>query len=682
MDTSNKSGQSVPVLNFAVMDALAIACKKEFDVDKTDRRAKEDQWLKNRRQVRGVYDPEIEKVIPADRSKAYPRYTRVKCVGTVARLMELMFPKSEDNFLVAPSPVAQISAADVQVILDQLMTETGMADPMNPPAKSVVQAKVQKIAADKAIKMHQTVKDQLAEIVYVDLAKRVVKSGVEYGIGLVQGPFIREVNETTWVYDAAMRKYIAKTVDRLAPDYSFCPVWEYYPQMSAQSVPNMMREHRRHVMSRAQVRALAERPDFYGQRIEQYLLDHQDGDYKEEHWEISLRAAPSDKQNTNVGNGKNLYVVLERWGFVSGKHLRAAGAEVAESDLDTEYQASFWYVGNTAIKLVISPFGERTRMFHSFVFDEDEISLLGSGLPEILRDTQMGLCEATRMVFDNGSSVCLPSYEVNYGLLDRQSDGQPGPGTVHERDDDSQTAQIPAVRQLQGNAFINELMAIIDLCMRNGDQEASLPPPGVGDVSQGGSEAMRTQGNLSMILSAGALPIRDVVRNFDRFTKSIVESCVEWNRKYNPDQEIQGDFDVQARGSTSLVAKEVRSTQLDQFAVTLSEEERAELNTRKLLEERMKAKDLPLDLLIEEEESKANAAARAQQQQEMSEQQKTLIEAQVRDLVAGAIAKLAKAKKDGVAASTDLYSSIMEIISHGDNTEAKAGNNGTAGATI
>ncbi len=48
------------------------------------------------------------------------------------------------------------------------------------------------------------------------------------------------------------------------------------------------------------------------------------------------------------------------------------------------------------------------------------------------------------------------------------------------------------------------------------------------------------------------------------------------------------DYNVIARGATSLMAQEVRGIQLDQLVNTLTDEEKVEINMRKLAQERLK----------------------------------------------------------------------------------------------
>ena len=61
--------------------------------------------------------------------------------------------------------------------------------------------------------------------------------------------------------------------------------------------------------------------------------------------------------------------------------------------------------------------GEKVHMYHQFIFEEDETALMGNGLPNIMRDSQMSVCATTRMSLDNAGVTCGPMLGINTDLL-------------------------------------------------------------------------------------------------------------------------------------------------------------------------------------------------------------------------------------------------------------------------
>ena len=203
------------------------------------------------------------------------------------------------------------------------------------------------------------------------------------------------------------------------------------------------------------------------------------------------------------------------------------------------------------------------------------------------------------------------------------------------------------------------------------DTETFVNPMTGGDFENAPSEALRTSGNMSMALASAALPFKDIVRNFDKFTKSVIHALVEWNLIYNPRREdLRGDLRPIPRGASSLMAKEVRAVALDQLAATLTPEERIYINEEELLKERLQVRDLPLDKLMatpeEVEQRKASAAEAAQKQTQQADQ---MFQANLRTLQTEALKDAAQAQKNMDSGDTMVLKALLEAIEKGANLD-------------
>ena len=626
-----------------------------FSSYEKDRKELEEQWLKNLRQFRGVYDPEIEKLIDEDRSKAYPKVTRTKVVGTVARLMEMLFPQTDKNFKVDPSPLPTLSEADLQKVLDAV--SAAAAEAQSQVTDEMIERAIWYFAKAKAERLTLEIEDQLDEIDYVSLARGVVFSAVLYGPGILKGPMVVKTEGRSWTKDPYTGQYKAVSVTKKQPYFERVAVWDWYPDLSAKSLESMDGSFQRHVMSRSQVLALTKRPDFDKEAIEGWLASNSTGNFKERHWEVALRTR-GDRSNITDLSGRK-YEVIEYWGRVSGHELSACGINVPQEKLGAEVECNIWLLNDVVIKAILNPYDEKARMYHVFIYEEDDINLLGVGLPVVLRDSQLAIAEASRMILDNSSAVCGPILEIDPSVL------LPGQSLdIHAykaflREQGADPAQR-GVQTVQVDSHIAELSGVIELFMQFADTEAALPPPALGDTSKSGKEPFRTSSGTSMLLGAAALPIRDTVRNFDKFTVSFIDSLVAWNMEFNPNQSIKGDFTTVPRASTSLVAKEVRGINLDQFLVTLTPDEKVYLSTKKTLIERMKVRDLPLDILEEEDVVKQKLAESARNAEARAAAQDAMLKAEIRGQVAAAFKDLMLGLKAQAGANADTFNSLVE----------------------
>jgi hypothetical protein len=119
--------QPAPVkkIDAQVLRQLGLDLKRLFERYAQDRQLQEQKFLRNLRQYLGIYDPEVERQLPVNGSRAYPRLTRVKCVSMLSRVMNLMFPGNEKNWELGASPSAEMNPADVKQAVLQLMQEMG-----------------------------------------------------------------------------------------------------------------------------------------------------------------------------------------------------------------------------------------------------------------------------------------------------------------------------------------------------------------------------------------------------------------------------------------------------------------------------------------------------------------------------------------------------------------------------
>jgi hypothetical protein len=143
---------------------------------------------------------------------------------------------------------------------------------------------------------------------------------------------------------------------------------------------------------------------------------------------------------------------------------------------------------------------------------------------------------------------------------------------------------------------------------------------GDSDVSGAG----KTASGLSMLMSAANLTLKDAVENFDQgITVPFLKEMYSWNMKYTDDDDIKGDYEVKATGSTSLVAKEVRINNLQNFLnLTANEGDQNLIDRRQMLETMLKEMELPEHLLRPEEETdyiKQLEQAVQQMQQQMQQ---------------------------------------------------------------
>jgi len=662
--------------------ALAQHLEALFKAYEGDRQVQEEKWLRNLRQYLGIYDPDIEAQIGKDRSRAYPRVTRVKCISVLSKVMNLMFPGNERNWELTASPSADMRPEDVKAAVVQLvqeMSEAGGGPPQITP--EIIQSATQALATKRAKALADLIDDQLQEIGgdqtadYISLNRKVVASGIIYGMGVLRGPFVREEKQIRWVQGAS-GEYEAQPYTTYKPQFDFLPVWDFYPDMSAKTTAQMDGYFVRMVMSRSQLRKLADREDFFGEMIRNYLRERTTGNYRAKAFEDQLRVMGT-KSNVNEQKPETQKYEIIVWnGPVSATMLREAGVEIPEDKMADDIEAEVWMVEGRVIKADMNQWrklGLDVRTAHTFVFDETDTGPVGDGLPNVVRDSQMSIAAATRMMLDNASVVCGPNIEVN---IDMMADGQ-DTRNIHAykvwyRDGTGPEAQYPAVRSLTFDSHLPELTGLVNMFMQFADAETFVGPATGGDMDKGPSEPFRTAAGASMLRGEAALPFKDIVRNFDALTQSVINSLVIFNKKFNPAKVQAGDFNVIARGATSLIAKEIRGVQLDGLAVSLRPEDWVHVDERAFTQARFEVRDMG-NLLVSPDEAKKRQAARDAQQAQIMEAQQRQLAAESRKTLAEAFKNITQGQKNLSAADVSKISAAMDILERGMAVDGESG---------
>lgn len=677
-----------PPIDRVKLASLGTKLAADFKNYENHRRNQEMKWARNLRQFLGEYDPEVEQQMDKTRSKAYPRITRVKCISMLSRLMNLLFPSSEKNWGVGASPVPNLDEDDLTMVLQGIMGKAQQAG--QPVTSEMIEQEVCKFATQRAKNLERELEDQLAEIGgtrnlnYVALCRKVLLSGIMYGAGVMKGPFTRTQIQRRWVpIPPAIRvdpqtgqrmavpaSWGAETFEAYRPQFEFVPIWDYYPDMSAKTFAQMDGQFQRIVMSKSQLRELADRPEFMSDQIMAILKNSPQGNYKEKTFESELRVI-GVHSNVNPNLGRKYEVIV--WdGFVASDYLKACGIELPQNLSSDMADASVWMVDNTVIRADLSPWVElepdqRVQMYHHFVFEEDDSSLMGNGLPNIMRDSQMSIAAAARMLMDNASICCGPNIEMNMDLMVKGQDFSSIQAyKVWYREGLGPEAQWPAVKNVQIDSHMGELQDIVKMFMEFADAETFVNPATGGDMQKGPSEPFRTAAGASMLQGLAALPFKDVVRNFDVFTTSVIYSLIVFNRHFNDKQEVRGDFTPIARGSTSLIAKEVRGIAFDQLAQTLQPEERPYVKWHSLLTERMAVRDIDVDKAVcTEAEAEQIDQNRSQQAAQQSAQMQELLRAEVRKLLADAVKSLTQADANAAKGEAAIYNAILGGLESG-----------------
>lgn len=401
--------------------------------------------------------------------------------------------------------------------------------------------------------MEKTIHDQINEADgHIWLRKCILEMAM-LGTGIVKGPFTVKKTLHNWKKDEETGKmaYDPKYVD--VPSMGWCSVWNFYPDPDAKTMKEAEFVIERHKLSRSDLRALAKRPFFRKGAIADVL--DQAPTYVDEWFEYKLRDAP-------VNVVKARYEVLEYWGIVDKQLVEDTGLELGEEfdDLD-EVQVNVWLCNHEILRCVLNPFTPAVIPYHVSPYEEHEYQLWGVGVAENMEDSQEIMNAFARLAIDNAVLAGSLVFDIDEQMLVPGQDMKIFPGKIFRRQSGNPGQ---AVFGLKFPNTATDNMQIFDRFRQLADESTGLPSYSHGQT--GVTSTTRTSSGLSMLMGAAALNIKGVIKNIDDFIlQPLGESYFHWNMQFNEDESIRGDLSIKARGTSGLMAKEIKSQRLMQF---------------------------------------------------------------------------------------------------------------------
>lgn len=534
-----------------------------FD-DQVGKRADiETRWLEDLRQYNGLYDPDVAAALKdSNRSQAFINITRPKVNKFEARTGDMLFPTDERNWGIGPTPVPEL--IDQTGDRTPMTTEDGQAITVGgkpvTPADAV--GEILKEAKKKAEMMQREMDDQLRECNYNGVGRDVIHSAAVLGTGVLKGPVVIGKTKKSWrqiVDDVGTKAQVMTIEDEHRPIAECVDVWNFYPDMNARSIDDAEFVFERHYMTRRQIRELKKRPGFIKSQID--LLLQKEGDPRTTSYFVAeLRTMSGTSQQDMTGR----FELIEYHGPITMADLEACGAEISEdADPRDEVEGVVWFADGIVIKAVINPLDTAERPYSIFCCENDDTSIFGLGIPRICRHQQQVINSAWRMAMDNAGLSTGPQIVINERLI-RPADGN---WALTPRKlwilNDPQAPINAAFASFEVNSHTQELLAIINQAKAMVDDESGVKPVDQGDAGV----APRTNLGVAMMMNVHNIDTRRSVKMWDDgITKPFIGRLYDWNMQYNENEDIKGDYRVDARGSSALLVREMQQQSLMQLS--------------------------------------------------------------------------------------------------------------------
>jgi hypothetical protein len=562
---------------------------------------------------------------------------------------------------VNATPVPDLTPEAKRELLLAIQKTGANADPdLQEDVDDIAEA-VKKVADDRALRMGKQIDDQFTECNYSAIARKTLHSGHLYGTGCVKGVEVDRVQRRVWSKDPVTGKHTSKIERVNRPYISFRPIWNIFPDPLAKEKDEMDYLYERHPVSARMLLSIAASEPMKGveRLIKLYVASHPGGD------KLNLETDEEGKADTAEDDRpilKDMFELVERWGYVPGRTMREYGRvkattpkEIADVD-STMYEGKCWLLGQMLIACDVNPFQtDEVIPYHFYYFDKDESSFWGTGVAELMSQPAQNVNAIGRLVNDNAARSSGPQLEVNADLL-HESEAHPTeiiPWKVTLRTGKGAMAGMKLFNVTEIPNHTEQLLMLVQFWMQMIDEVTNLPRFSYAAEGQASSGASTdTLGGLSIQMGNVNISLKEPVKNWDDgVTTPLVTGAYDWNMQYSNDDSIKGDYQIVARGSTSLVAKELARQHLVAFGqATLNPIDAQHVNRKVLLRETAKMMDLPEDVINDDEQGMGGPQeAQIQQMQQLIQQGQEMLKQVIteRDQLAK---QLEQEKKQGVAA--------------------------------
>lgn len=587
--------EDAPVTTETELPGLIGVLNERFDRAKLVREAHERRWLRAYRNYRGEYGSDVV-FNDEETSRIFVRITKTKVIAVYGQILDALFANNEIPLTIQPTRVPEGAAEFVNVNPQEAaqgaQADTGVGfegdgQELRPgDTFASVRSRVSELlggALDKltglpvkegpthgvpglvqlspaelaAKKMHKTVHDQLEEAKFKNTLRRMIFEKVLLGHGVIKGPFTKQKVIYDWVKEN--EEAVPKPRTKDIPDFDFVSIWNFYPDPDAIDLEGAEWAFERHIMNRAQLRELKDRPFFRKEVINQCLME--EPDYEPLWFEHQLQFDSPSQELT-----RRRYEVREYWGImdknlIEQMDISAEDLKISQDEFDQtlEFQVNIWTCGTKVLRLVLNPFVPVRIPYLSSPYEINPYQFWGVGVPENMEDSQTAMNGSARMAIDNlrySGNIILEVDETM--LVDGQS-MRLYPGKIFRR----QTGQPgQAINAIEFPNTTNANMIMYDQWRRIADEEVGIPSFSHGQTGVTGTT--RTAAGMSMLFGAAALNVKTVVKNLDDYVlQPLGEALFHWNMQFNSkDIEIRGDLEVKASGVSSLLQREVRSQRL------------------------------------------------------------------------------------------------------------------------
>lgn len=551
-----------------------------------------------------------------NRSTAFVRLTTRYVDMGASKISEIALPINDKAFSLSPTPVPDLieQEKDFSVVTGpdgqpvwrdavpadlerlganpaaQFLDPAGMQVPLTKADYAGAVMRKAKKAAEKAEKR---IFDWMLESRYPMQMRKVIFDGARIGVGVLKGPFPDVRTRKSFATAGGVGKL--KIVQKIAPACKWIDPWNFYPAANCgEDIQEGDYCFERDFLSTSSLKKLKQVRDHEGKPV--YLAAQIDKVIAEGPEKCNTDAY--DARNPVGADQKNRFSIWHMTGVLSREDMQVLGAPAVD-ELPEEVCECFCIVSmvnDTVIRATLNPLMETGHLpYRVFPWSRRAGHWAGVGVAEQVDLPQKMVNGGTRAWLNNagissGVQIFIDQFKIK--PLDGNMDITPNKVwgvTADGMSDD--VRKFMQVFEIPNRGA--ELMEIINYAMRLAEELSNIPLVSQGQV---GPNDPQTFGQAELQNNNANTLLRQLAYSLDdHVTEPLVDDFYEWLllSPEVPDDE-KGDFDIDARGSVTMVEKAIQeATLVNMLALALNPAYKQD--PEKVFRELLKAKRIDPD---------------------------------------------------------------------------------------
>lgn len=449
--------------------------------------------------------------------------------------------------------------------------------PVQPAGVNSTDKSAEELAAEQATKV---ITDWHIECQWHAEVRKVIEDAALLGTGILKGPFPVQTVVQKYEVDALGVGRMTRVTEtrpisvRIHPRNLWCD-----PAAGEDIQKGSYVWERDNIGTRA-LRALKDDPSYIPELIDQVLRE---GPNKVN--------ADRDTSAHSVEVGQT-YPVWYFYGDLDRETLLAAGIpeEDFPDDGDMALPAMVTMVNDTVVRAAFNPMENGGFPYDVMPWQRRSGIIWGKGVARQVRTPQRMLNGAVRSMMDNGGLTSGPIWAIRQKWIrpiDNQNTLSPRKGFYMTEDAPPQAKISDAISFINVQSNTAEMKLTIDLALKFAEDATGLPMLMQGQQGN----ATDTAAGMTILNNNGSTVLRRIARTFDdQITERHIRRYYYWLLENPGNEDAKGDFQIDARGSTALVERDLQNQALNQLAPLLMQH--PDIHPGRLAEELMKANRL------------------------------------------------------------------------------------------